>query len=149
MTSIVILNGPNLNLLGRREPEIYGSSTLGDIEELCRAAAEPHAIAIEFSQSNHEGELVELIQAATLNGHNAVVINPAGYTHTSVAIADALTASGLPVIEVHLTNIHSRESFRANSFVSPIAIGVICGFGPVGYKLAIDAVAQMLSTNRS
>ena len=140
--SILIANGPNLNLLGQRQPEIYGSVQLADICRLCRERAEFCGVELEFIQSNHEGELVDAIQSA-IGKHQGIVINPAGYTHTSVAIADALSGTGLPVIEVHLSNIHRREPFRSHSYVSQVAEGVICGLGPSGYLLAIEALAKM------
>jgi 3-dehydroquinate dehydratase-2 len=138
---VLVLNGPNLNMLGIREPAIYGAQTLSDIEALCRAEAERLGLEIAFRQSNHEGELVTWIQQA-LGAFEAIVINPAAYSHTSVAIHDALKAVGLPVVEVHLSNIHAREPFRHHSFVSGIALGVICGFGASGYKLALAALAE-------
>lgn len=141
--SVLILNGPNLNLLGTREPGVYGAAGLADIEADSRAEAKRLGLNVDFRQSNHEGELVEWIQGAR-DTFDAIVINPAAYSHTSVAIHDALRAVGLPVIEVHLSNIHARESFRHHSYVSPIATGVICGLGPTGYKLALQALAERL-----
>jgi 3-dehydroquinate dehydratase-2 len=138
---ILVLNGPNLNLLGTREPATYGAGTLADIEQLCRAEAEAHGLELEFLQSNHEGELVTWIQQA-LGRIDGIVINPAAYSHTSVAIHDALRAVALPVVEVHLSNIHAREAFRHHSYVSPIATGVICGLGRMGYRFAIAALAE-------
>ncbi|HWA45664.1 MAG TPA: type II 3-dehydroquinate dehydratase [Hypericibacter adhaerens] len=143
--TVLILNGPNLNLLGEREPAIYGRTKLADIEKSCRKRAKELGLAADFKQSNHEGELVDWIQAARLS-HAAIVINPAAYTHTSVALLDALTAAGLPVIEVHLSNIHRRDRFRHHSYVSLAATGVICGLGAQGYLLALDAVATLLKT---
>ncbi|HWU17929.1 MAG TPA: type II 3-dehydroquinate dehydratase [Devosia sp.] len=140
---VLVLNGPNLNLLGMREPEIYGRTTLSDIEALCRTAASELGLAVDFRQSNYEGELVTWIQEAR-NGADAILINPAAYSHTSVAIHDALKAVGLPVAEVHLSNIHQREPFRHHSYVSAVAYGVICGFGAAGYKLALHALAEKL-----
>lgn len=140
---VLVLNGPNLNLLGTREPEKYGSQTLKDIESLCRDAGKALELAIDFRQSNHEGELVTWIQDARKTA-DAIVINPAAYSHTSVAIHDALRAVGLPVAEVHLTNIHQREPFRHHSYVSSVAVGVICGFGATGYRLALEALADKL-----
>jgi 3-dehydroquinate dehydratase-2 len=141
--SLLVLNGPNLNLLGTREPETYGSQTLSDIEAICQAAAKSAGFACDFRQSNHEGELVTWIQQArgTADG---IVINPAAYSHTSVAIHDALRAVAIPTIEVHLSNIHTREPFRHHSFVSSVAVGVICGLGATGYRLAIEALAEKL-----
>ena len=141
---VLVLNGPNLNLLGTREPQIYGSTTLKDIEALCRSTAETLGFHVDFRQSNHEGELVTWIQDARKTA-DAILINPAAYSHTSVAIHDALKASGLPVAEVHLSNIHQREPFRHHSYVSAVAVGVICGFGAFGYKLALDALADKLN----
>lgn len=139
--TIYVINGPNLNLLGTREPDIYGHATLGDIEALCRAAAEPHGLVVEFRQSNHEGELVTWIQEAGAAEAVGVVLNAAAYTHTSIAILDAVKACPAPVIEVHLSNIHAREEFRRTSYVSRAAKAVICGFGPLGYALAITGLA--------
>ena len=147
--TIYVLNGPNLNLLGTREPEIYGSSTLADVEKLCRATAERHGYAIEFRQSNHEGQLVDWIQEARREKAHGIVLNAAGYTTTSVAILDAIIACQLPVIEVHITNIHAREMFRQRSYVSKVAKAVICGFGIEGYALAIAGLAAMPAESRS
>ncbi|MDF2798598.1 MAG: aroQ [Devosia sp.] len=140
---VLVLNGPNLNLLGIREPGIYGSKTLKDIEALCRESASELGLTVDFRQSNHEGELVTWIQDARATA-DAILINPAAYSHTSLAIADALKAVGLPVAEVHLSNIHQREPFRHHSFVSAVAVGVLCGFGALGYKLALQALAEKL-----
>jgi 3-dehydroquinate dehydratase-2 len=144
--TVYVLNGPNLNLLGTREPEIYGRATLADVEKLCRATAEKHGIAVEFHQSNHEGEIIDWIQKARANKAAGLVINPAGYTHTSVAILDALTSMEAPVIEVHISNVHARESFRRRSYVSQVARAVVCGFGIDGYALAITGLAAMIDT---
>ncbi len=141
---ILILNGPNLNLLGQREPDIYGRTSLEDIRALASARATGHGLEADFRQSNEEGELVSWIQGARTTAAG-IIINAAAYTHTSVAILDALLASGLPVIEVHLSNIYKREEFRHHSFVSRAATGVICGFGAQGYELAVDAMAQLLN----
>jgi len=142
---ILILNGPNLNLLGSREPEIYGRETLADIEKSCREHARRRGLAIDFRQSNHEGELVGWVQEA--KGRAAgIIVNAAGYTTTSIALLDALLALGLPVIEVHLSNIFRREFFRQHSLMSLAAKGVICGLGASGYLLAIDAFARLLRT---
>jgi 3-dehydroquinate dehydratase-2 len=138
---VLVLNGPNLNMLGVREPQTYGSQTLADIEAMCAAEADALGIEVACHQSNHEGEIVTWIQQA-LGSFDAIVINPAAYSHTSVAIHDALRAVGLPVIEVHLSNIHAREAFRHHSYVSSVATGVICGLGPAGYKFALHALAQ-------
>lgn len=140
---ILILNGPNLNMLGVREPEIYGSDTLADIEARCRDHAKGLALSVDFRQSNVEGELVTWIQACR-ESHQGVIINAAAFTHTSVAILDALSLLDAPVIEVHLSNIFARESFRHHSYVSPVAAGVICGFGWRGYILALDAIKDIL-----
>jgi 3-dehydroquinate dehydratase-2 len=142
--TVFVINGPNLNLLGEREPERYGDTKLSDVERLCRERAQRHGFAVEFRQSNHEGEIVDWIHEARRTQALAIVINPAGYSHTSVAILDALVASEVPVFEVHITNIHARESFRHHSYVSGVAKGVLCGFGVEGYGLALDGVAALL-----
>jgi 3-dehydroquinate dehydratase-2 len=144
---IYVLNGPNLNLLGVREPEVYGSGTLDDLETLCAETAEGLGLAIDFRQSNLEGELIGWVQEARTRAA-AVVINPAGYSHTSIALMDALLAVELPVIEVHLSNIHNREAFRAHSYVSRAAQGVICGLGFAGYRLALIALSDMLEEDQ-
>jgi 3-dehydroquinate dehydratase-2 len=141
---IQILNGPNLNLLGTREPQIYGSTTLAEVESLCRARAEALGCEVDFRQSNHEGELVSWIQEAR-GSAQAIVINPAGYTNTSIAMLDALKMFDGPIVEVHITNIHRREEFRHRSFISLGATGTICGLGVQGYELAIYAAVRMLS----
>lgn len=140
---IHILNGPNLNLLGARQPEVYGHDTLGDVETNCRAVAAEFGRDIVFEQTNHEGALVELIQAARLSACG-IVINPAAYTHTSVAIRDALATCEMPIFEVHISNVHAREAFRHQSFVSDIATGVIAGLGVEGYCAALRRLGQML-----
>jgi 3-dehydroquinate dehydratase-2 len=140
---ILVLNGPNLNMLGIREPKTYGSQTLGDIEALCKAEGKRLGLTIECKQSNHEGELVDWIQQA-YGKKDAIVLNPGGYSHTSVAIRDAISAVMLPVVEVHLSNIHAREEFRHFSYVSAVAVGVICGLGAAGYRLALEALAERL-----
>jgi 3-dehydroquinate dehydratase-2 len=148
--TIYVLNGPNLNLLGTREPEKYGRSTLADVEKLCRATADRFGIDIVFRQSNIEGEIVNWIQEAHAKGAAGIVLNPAGYTTTSIAILDALLAVPIPVIECHITNIHARESFRQNSYVSKAAKAVIAGFGIDGYGLAIAGLAAMIgATSRA
>jgi 3-dehydroquinate dehydratase-2 len=144
MATVYVLNGPNLNLLGSRETAVYGSTTLADIEKLCGEAAKRHGHSVSFRQSNHEGELVDWLHEAK-DKAAGVVINPGAYTHTSVALHDAVRGIGIPVIEVHLSNIFAREEFRHHSYVSPVARGVICGFGPKGYELAIDGLANALS----
>jgi len=140
---ILILNGPNLNLLGTREVATYGSTTLAEIEALCLETAAAHNLAADFRQTNSEGTLVDWIQSAKGDA-DVIILNAAAYTHTSVAIRDAIGAVALPVIEVHLSNIFAREAFRHHSHVSPVAVGVICGFGADGYRLAIDAAAALL-----
>jgi 3-dehydroquinate dehydratase-2 len=141
--TVYVLNGPSLNLLGTREPEKYGHASLADVEALVRARAKGVGWNVEFRQSNHEGVLVDWIHEAAANKAVGIVINPAGFTTTSVAILDAILAVKLPVIEVHITNIHARESFRHDSYVSKAAKAVICGFGIHGYALAIDGLATM------
>jgi 3-dehydroquinate dehydratase-2 len=141
--TLYILNGPNLNTLGTREPEIYGHATLKDVEALCGSTAKPFGLEIEFRQSNHEGVLIDWIQEAREKAVG-LIINPAGYTNTSIAILDALLLIKAPVIEVHITNIHKRESFRHVSYISKVARGVIAGCGVEGYALAITAVAGMI-----
>ena len=142
--NILILNGPNLNMLGLREPEIYGRQTLDDIRVLCESHAEALGLAVDFRQSNHEGELIDWIQQAPKE-HAGIVLNPGGYTHTSVAIMDALRAVALPTIEVHLSNIHRREPFRRRSYVAQAVQGSICGFGAHGYLLALDGMRALLT----
>ena len=141
---VLVLNGPNLNMLGKRQPEIYGRETLADVEKACRIEAARLGLAVECAQSNHEGALVDLIQAAREN-NSAIVLNAGAYTHTSVALLDALNAAELPTVEVHISNIFKREDFRHHSYVSKAATGVICGFGPQGYALAVDAMAELLT----
>ncbi|MCK8384885.1 type II 3-dehydroquinate dehydratase [Erwinia amylovora] len=141
MKTIYVLNGPNLNLLGTREPETYGSATLADIETLCRDTAAELDVNIVFRQTNHEGQMVEWIQQSRTQAQ-ALVINPAAWTHTSVAIRDAVTAVSLPLWEVHITNVHSREPFRHHSYLSDVAQGVICGYGIRGYRYALLEAAQ-------
>ncbi len=143
--TIYILNGPNLNLLGQREPDIYGSLSLADIERDCRELAEEFDLSLEFHQSNHEGQLVDWIQQAG-NNSSGIILNAGAYTHTSVALHDAIRAGSSPVIELHLSNIHAREEFRHKSYVSPVATGVIYGFGGDGYLLAIRAMSKLLDT---
>ncbi|MGF7175338.1 type II 3-dehydroquinate dehydratase [Azospirillum doebereinerae] len=141
--SILVLNGPNLNMLGVREPQIYGSTTIDELEAACHERAERLGLTVDFRQSNHEGELVSWIQQARTE-NDGIVINAGAYTHTSVAIMDALILSELPVVEVHLSNIFKREPIRHHSHISPVATGMICGFGPHGYLLALDAVATII-----
>jgi 3-dehydroquinate dehydratase-2 len=140
---IAVLNGPNLNMLGSREPTLYGAATIEDLEALCVETAQALDLAIDFRQTNHEGELITWVQECR-DRARGIVINPAGYGHTSIALVDALLASELPVVEVHLTNIHAREEFRRHSLVSRVANGVICGLGIRGYGLALTALAEML-----
>ncbi len=145
---VYILNGPNLNMLGTREPQIYGHETLADIEALCHARAATLGLEVEFRQSNGEGILVDWIQEAAGKA-SSLILNAGAYTHTSVALHDALRASGLPVIELHLSNVHAREPFRHNSFISPVARGVIMGFGSHGYELALDAAHRLVSPKQA
>ncbi len=142
-SSILVLNGPNLNMLGERQPETYGTQTLADIEAAAQHKASELALEVEFRQSNTEGELVGWIQQAR-DGHSGLIINAGAYTHTSVAILDALLGCPLPVIEVHLSNIFSREEFRHHSYISKAACGIICGFGGQGYELALEAMARII-----
>lgn len=135
---LLLLNGPNLNLLGTREPAVYGSETLADIEHAATAQAVAAGATLSCFQSNHEGALIDRIHAAKAEGVEAIVINPGGLTHTSVALRDAFSAVEIPFVEVHISNIHQREAFRHHSFLSAIAVGTICGLGTDGYRLAID-----------
>jgi len=146
--TVYVLNGPNLNLLGTREPHIYGHSTLADVEKLCQATAQRHSLAVVFRQSNHEGQIVDWIQEARAEKAAGLLLNPAGFTTTSIAILDALMTMEAPVIEVHISNIHKREEFRHNSYVSKVARAVICGFGVEGYALAIDGLARMIGVKK-
>jgi 3-dehydroquinate dehydratase-2 len=143
MASILVLNGPNLNLLGTRQPEVYGTVTLAEIEAMCRDAARGLSVDVSFVQSNHEGDLVDAIHDAR-GQHDGIVLNAGAYTHTSIALRDAIASVGLPVIELHLSNIHAREPFRHISHIAPVALGQICGFGPAGYPLAVRAMAGHL-----
>jgi 3-dehydroquinate dehydratase II len=143
-TTIYVLNGSNLNLLGTREPQTYGHATLKDVERICRAASERHGFAVQFRQSNHEGELIDWIHEAGANKAAGIVLNPAGYTHTSVSIRDAVTAVKVPLIEIHISNIFARESFRHFSHIAPVATASLCGFGVQGYALAIDGLAALI-----
>lgn len=142
--TVFVLNGPNLNMLGLREPGVYGTTTLKDIEAAVRETADRLGFEIDFRQSNHEGVLVDWIQEAREKACG-IVVNPGAYTHTSVALHDAFKAVGLPVIEVHISNIFARESFRHHSYVSPVASGVLCGLGPHGYELALEALARIVA----
>ena len=143
MTSILILNGPNLNLLGQRQPDVYGTTTIADIETTCQDKAKALGVEIRFEQSNSEGTLVDLIHSAK-GHHDGIILNAGAYTHTSIALMDAISSVELPVIELHLSNIHAREAFRHVSYISKVAVGQICGFGPAGYPLALDAMHQLL-----
>lgn len=147
MKPVFVLNGPNLNLLGMREPDIYGKETLDDLAERCRNRAAQAGLTVDFRQSNIEGELVSWVQ----EGRDAacgIVINAAAYTHTSVALQDALKSCGLPTVEVHLSNIYKREPFRHKSYISPVAAGVLCGFGGYGYELAIEALVNIMKSTK-
>jgi len=144
---ILVVNGPNLNMLGVREPAVYGRDRLADIEKLCRKAGRAFGLAIDFRQSNHEGEIVGWLQEARAS-HAGIVINAGAYTHTSIAILDALQLAELPAIEVHLSNIFRREEFRHHSYVSLAARAVICGLGSAGYRLALEALAEILGTTK-
>jgi len=149
MPKIWVLNGPNLNLLGTREPAVYGSATLADVEATCRQAAQAHGADVECRQTNHEGTLIDWLHEAGRSAAGemlGVVLNAGAYTHTSVAIADAIKAITVPVIEVHLSNVHAREPFRHHSYLSPVCAGIVVGFGVAGYALAIDGLAGMAKT---
>ena len=146
MISILVLNGPNLNLLGQRQPEIYGATTLAEIAAACRAEAEALGVSLAFEQSNHEGVLIDLIHAAR-GRHDGIVLNAGAYTHSSVALMDAIASVEVPTIELHLSNIHAREPFRHQSYISKVAVGLICGFGPAGYPLALRAMVGHLEAS--
>jgi len=146
MSSLLVLNGPNLNLLGTRQPDVYGRVTLDDIEKMCRDHAEQKGVSLAFAQSNHEGALVDHIHAAK-GTHHAIIFNAGAYTHTSVALMDAVSSVGLPVIELHLSNVHAREEFRHTSYLAPVALGIISGFGARGYTLAMDAALSHLGAD--
>ncbi|MEM1399372.1 MAG: type II 3-dehydroquinate dehydratase [Pseudomonadota bacterium] len=141
---VLVMNGPNLNMLGVREPDIYGDATLDDIEQACREHAQDLDLALDFRQSNSESELVGWAQAAR-DDHSGIIVNAGGYSHTSIALLDALKSSGLPVVEVHLSNVFQREKFRHHSYISLAAEGVIAGFGARGYLLALDALAMLFA----
>ena len=143
MKKIIILNGPNLNLLGEREKNQYGTETLKDIEKSCKKFAEKNLVKVDFFQSNIEGELVEKIQQSR-NIYNGLIINAGGYTHTSVAIHDALKIIRIPIIELHISNIYNREEFRHKSLISKVANGIICGFGTEGYEMAVNAIKKLI-----
>jgi 3-dehydroquinate dehydratase-2 len=141
---VFVLNGPNLNMLGKREPAIYGKATLSDVRQATEARARAHGLVIDFRQTNHEGELVDWIQEAR-EAASGIILNAGALTHTAISLLDAIKASERPLIEVHLSNIHARESFRQHSYVAMAAIGVICGFGIASYELAVEAMARHLS----
>ena len=143
MTSLLILNGPNLNLLGTRQPEVYGKTTLAEVEALCAQKAQDCGCEVTCLQSNHEGALLDAVQGAR-GLHDGIILNAGAYTHTSIALMDAISSIKVPVIELHLSNIHAREEFRHHSYIAPVAVGQICGFGPAGYILAIDAMISYL-----
>lgn len=142
--NLLLLNGPNLNLLGTREPEVYGNITLADIEQAAQLQAASAGACLASFQSNHEGALIDRIHAAKEQQVDAIVINPGGLTHTSIALRDALAAVGIPFIEVHISNVHRREAFRHFSYLSGIATGVVCGLGPAGYRFALDFALKQL-----
>ncbi|MEO9652946.1 MAG: type II 3-dehydroquinate dehydratase [Roseobacter sp.] len=144
MPSFLILNGPNLNLLGTRQPEVYGKTTLSDIKTMCREHSQNIDVELAFDQSNHEGTLVDILHAAR-GVHDGVIINAGAYTHTSIALMDAISSIEIPSIELHLSNVHAREEFRHKSYIAKVCIGVICGFGAQGYLLAMDAMKAHLS----
>jgi 3-dehydroquinate dehydratase-2 len=144
--SVYVLNGPNLNLLGTREPETYGRATLKDVERLCRDRATHHKLGLEFRQSNHEGDLIDWIHEAGAKKTVGIVLNAGGYTHTSVSIRDAIAAVSIPVVEVHISNIFARDRFRHHSHIAPVARASLCGFGIEGYGLAIDGLAALIDS---
>jgi 3-dehydroquinate dehydratase-2 len=144
--SVLVIQGPNLNLLGMREPEVYGTITLNDIHKKLADLAKQADISLETYQSNHEGELIDRVQKAKKDGASFIIINPGGFTHTSVALRDALAGVAIPFIEVHLSNIHQREEFRKHSYFSDLAMGVICGLGAHGYELALNTIQHKLSS---
>ena len=144
--SVLVINGPNLNLLGIREPEVYGKTTLDDITQKLQNQAINAGISLDSYQSNHEGELIDRVQKAKKDGVGFIIINPGGFTHTSVALRDALAGVAIPFIEVHLSNIHQREEFRKHSYFSDLAIGVICGLGAKGYELALNAIQEKITS---
>lgn len=144
--SVLVINGPNLNLLGTREPEVYGKTTLDDITQKLQNQAVNAGISLDSYQSNHEGELIDRVQKAKRDGVGFIIINPGGFTHTSVALRDALAGVAIPFIEVHLSNIHQREEFRKHSYFSDLAMGVICGLGAKGYELALSAIQETIAS---
>lgn len=147
MKTVLVLNGPNLNLLGTREPQVYGAQTLADVQALCERAAEVHNLRLDFRQSNHEGELVDWIheagRAQTAGMLAGVILNAGAYTHTSIALHDAIKGAGVTLIELHISNVHAREAFRHHSYIAPVAKAVMAGFGVNGYALAIAGLAQL------
>ena len=144
--TVFVLNGPNLNLLGTREPAVYGAQTLTDVQQLCEQTAARHGLTLRFHQSNHEGQLIDWIhEAGQLHARGelaGLIFNAGAYTHTSIALMDAVKGTGVPLLELHISNVHAREAFRHHSYLSPVARAVICGLGVAGYCIAIDAVAQ-------
>lgn len=144
--TVFVLNGPNLNLLGTREPAVYGAQTLADVQQLCKQKADSHGLTLRFHQSNHEGQLIDWIHEAgqlhALDKLAGLILNAGAYTHTSIALMDAVKGTGIPLLELHISNVHAREAFRHHSYLSPVARAVICGLGVTGYGIAIDAVAQ-------
>ena len=146
MSSGLILNGPNLNLLGTRQPDVYGATTLADVEDMCRAAAKRLRLDVAFVQSNHEGVMIDAVHGAK-GTHDGLIINAGAYTHTSIALMDAVASVELPLVEVHLSNIHARETFRHTSYLSKVAVGMLCGFGAQGYVMALDALAARLDAS--
>ncbi len=149
MPNILVLNGPNLNLLGSREPSVYGSTTLADVEAACRETAGRHGLGLDFRQTNHEGVLIDWLHeagAAPAGSSAGIVLNAGAFTHTSVALHDAIKAIAVPVVEVHLSNVHAREPFRHHSYLSPACAGIVVGFGAAGYSMAIDGLAQRACT---
>ena len=140
---ILIMNGPNLNLLGLRQPEIYGRTTLNDVEKLCRDTARDLGVSVSFMQSNHEGALIDAVHDAR-GQYDGIILNAGGLTHTSIALMDALASIALPVVEVHLSNIHQREDFRHRSYISKVALGQVCGFGAYGYAMSLRAISNHL-----
>lgn len=145
---VLVINGPNLNTLGTREPEIYGSTTLSEIEARLRAQASAAGLSLDAFQSNHEGEIIDRLHAARTDGTRFVIINPGAFTHTSVAIRDAFAAVAIPFVEVHISNVHAREEFRRHSYLSDLAVGVMAGFGVQGYSLALEFAITRLGTAR-
>ena len=143
MASVLILNGPNLNLLGTRQPEVYGTTTLSDVEDLCKTHGQAIGLSVSFEQSNHEGVLVDAIHGAR-GTHAGIILNAGAYTHTSIALMDAIASVELPAIELHLSNVHAREPFRHKSYIAQVCMGIICGFGAQGYVLALDAMKAHL-----